>query len=318
MSDRIAPDLNPAGGPPLRAKPSGKARLPGAAAGPRSAGLFVWLLRLLLAGIALVLLSILALRWVPPPTSAFMLQSEVQPVRYSWVPADRIADVARRAVIAAEDQKFRTHNGFDVEAIEKAYEHNKNAGRHRRGASTISQQTAKNIFLWSGGGYFRKGIEAGLTILIEKLWGKDRILEVYLNVAEFGPGIYGVEAASQAFFGKPAARLTPEEAATLASVLPNPRHWNVRSPGPYVKTRIAWVLGQMGYGHAGTPAEEPEPSAADFAAGSGEGAVADPRDTDTSPPAPEPSVTPMPLDEVPSANDSGKPDSADVPATPVK
>jgi monofunctional biosynthetic peptidoglycan transglycosylase len=221
---------------------------------------------LLLVCIALLLMPVILLKWLPPPTTAFMLQSPVKPVRYNWVPANRIAEVARRAVIAAEDQKFRTHNGFDVEAIEKAYAHNRKA-RRKRGASTISQQTAKNLFLWPGGGYFRKGVEAGFTVLLENIWGKDRILEVYLNIAEFGPGIYGVEAASQAYFHKPAAQLSAGEAARLAAVLPNPRHWSVTAPGAFVQARSNWIVGQMGYGHRDVPAEEPEPPAGESDAG---------------------------------------------------
>lgn len=207
----------------------------------------VWLLWMIAVLAGLVLLPVIALRWLPPPTSAFMLQSAVKPVRYDWVPLARIAKPAGLAVVAAEDQKFWEHQGFDLEAIEKAVEHNRKS-RRKRGASTISQQTAKNLFLWSGGGYFRKGIEAGYTILIEALWPKARILEVYLNIAEFGPGIYGVEAAAQQFFGKPAAKLTPMEAARLAAVLPSPRRWSVARPGPYVQQRTQWIVGQMGYG----------------------------------------------------------------------
>ena len=216
------------------------------------------LFKLLLWLAALTLLPIVIFKWAPLPTTSFMLQSPVKPVHYTWVPASRIADVAGRAVIAAEDQKFRTHNGFDVEAIEKAYAHNRKS-KHKRGASTISQQTAKNLFLWPGGGYFRKAVEAGITVLIENIWGKDRILEVYLNVAEFGPGIYGVEAASQAYFHHAAAKLTPTEAARLAAVLPNPRHWKVNAPGAYVQKRVSWIVGQMGYGPRNAPSEEPEP-----------------------------------------------------------
>lgn len=220
--------------------------------------LFMRLVQLLLLLIALVLLPIIVFKWVPIPTTAFMLQSEVKPVQYKWVPANRIAKFAGRAVISAEDQKFYAHNGFDIEAMEKAYAHNKKSKR-KRGASTISQQTAKNLFLWSGGGYFRKGIEAGITVLIENIWGKDRILEVYLNVAEFGPGLYGVEAASQKYFHKSAAQLTPTEAARLAAVLPNPKRWKVNSPGTYVQKRVRWIVGQMGYGSRSAPVEEPEP-----------------------------------------------------------
>jgi monofunctional biosynthetic peptidoglycan transglycosylase len=185
------------------------------------------LLVLILLAAGLPLLLVLMLREVPPPVTSFMLQSEVRPVHYEWVPADEIAETARKAVVASEDQKFWQHRGFDLEAMEQAYRENQRRGR-RRGASTISQQTAKNLFLWPGGGYLRKGIEAYLTMLIELCWPKARILEVYLNIAEFGPGIYGVEAAARRYFGKPASRLSAGEAARLAAVLPNPR----RVPGP--------------------------------------------------------------------------------------
>lgn len=251
--------------------------------------LFMRLIKLVLILIALVLLPIILLKWVPPPTTAFMLQSPTKPVQYTWVPASRIADVARKAVVAAEDQKFRTHNGFDVEAMEKAYEHNKKSKR-KRGASTISQQTAKNLFLWSGGGYFRKGLEAGITVLIENIWGKDRILEVYLNVAEFGPGVYGVEAASQIYFHKPAAQLTPTEAARLAAVLPSPRRWKVSAPGAYVQKRVSWIVGQMGYGSHG-PSEEPEPPTTGPESGGQLNDVDDGITTTVTPSATEPSAT---------------------------
>lgn len=201
----------------------------------------------LLAALLLPPAVVLALRFVPPPTSAFMLQSQVKPVRYRWVPAERIAETARRAVVAAEDQKFWTHGGFDFEAIEKAY-HDNRKRRRKRGASTISQQTAKNLFLWPGRSWLRKGLEVSFTVLLEWMWPKERILEVYLNIVEFGPGIYGVEAAAQAYFHKGAARLTPTEAARLAAVLPSPRRWKPDRPGPYVAARGAWILAQMGYG----------------------------------------------------------------------
>ncbi len=253
----------------------------------KRSSLFMRLIKLALILLALVLLPVILLKWVPPPTTAFMLESPTRPVHYTWVPAKRIAEVARRAVVAAEDQKFRTHNGFDVEAMEKAYAHNKKSKR-KRGASTISQQTAKNLFLWSGGGYFRKGLEAGITVLIENIWGKDRILEVYLNVAEFGPGIYGVEAASQAYFHKPAAQLTPIEAARLAAVLPSPRRWKVNAPGAYVQKRVSWIVGQMGYGSRG-PSEEPEPPSTGPESGGLLNDVDEPVFSDT-PSAPEPAT----------------------------
>ncbi len=215
------------------------------------------LLWLSLAVLAAFVLPVLALRWLPVPTTAFMLQSEKKPVRYQWLDAAQIPDVARRAVVASEDQKFFEHDGFDIEAMQKAHAQNQKSKR-KRGASTISQQTAKNLFLWSGGGYFRKGLEAVYTVLIEALWPKQRILTVYLNIAEFGAGIYGVEAASQAFFNKPAARLSVAEAARLAAVLPSPRKWSAARPGPYVQKRSAWISRQMGYGPRAAPAEEPE------------------------------------------------------------
>lgn len=221
--------------------------------------MFKGILALLAVVVVLPVLLIVTMRFVPPPVTAFMLQSDSNPVYYHWVPKEQIAEVARKAVVAAEDQKFWSHDGFDFEAMSEAHEKNKK-NKTKRGASTISQQTAKNLFLWPGGGYFRKGIEAGLTALIEAIWPKTRILEVYLNVAEFGPGIYGVEAAAQKFFGKSAATLSAAEAARLAAVLPNPTRWSAANPGGYVSQRSAWVMGQMGYRRAGTPApiEEPE------------------------------------------------------------
>ncbi|MGH8539314.1 MAG: monofunctional biosynthetic peptidoglycan transglycosylase, partial [Stenotrophobium sp.] len=291
---------------------------------PRSSSssrLGVRLLRGLLYGVlllaALVPLTILALRWLPLPTTSFMLQSPTRPVSYHWVPAARIAEVARRAVVASEDQKFWTHHGFDVEAMQKAYEHNQKRHHRIRGASTISQQTAKNLFLWPGGGYFRKGVEAGLTVLLENLWGKDRILEVYLNIAEFGPGIYGVEAASQAFFGKHASQLSASEAARLAAVLPNPRHWSARAPGAYVQRRAEWIMGQMGYGSRGTPVEEPEPPASELPNDDetpGGGAMP-PEPAPTAPEAvPQPT---LPAGQTPPADSSApQPENAQ-PATPA-
>jgi monofunctional biosynthetic peptidoglycan transglycosylase len=262
MNPRIEPTLEPAAAPVLRVDPELRMARP-APREPAGDSPLSWIFGLLLALIALVLMPIVGLRWLPPPTSSYMLQSPVKPVQYRWVPAASIAEPMRRAVVAAEDQKFWKHNGFDVDAIHKAEQYNLDHEHRRRGASTISQQTAKNMFLWPGG-YVRKGIEAALTVLIEKIWGKDRILEIYLNIAEFGPGIYGVEAAAQNYFGKPASALTPEEAARLAAVLPNPRHWSVRDPGAYVQSRIAWIMGQMGYGAPGAPQEEPEPPASEL------------------------------------------------------
>lgn len=148
------------------------------------------------------------------------------------------------AVVAAEDQNFPHHFGFDVDAITRAVEHNEK-GRTVRGASTISQQVAKNLFLWSGRSYVRKGLEAGLTVLIELLWPKKRILEVYLNIAEFGDGTYGVNAAARRFFNKPPDRLTAQEAALLAAVLPSPKRSSATHPSAYVRQRAQWIQTQM-------------------------------------------------------------------------
>lgn len=202
-----------------------------------------WLLLAPFAFAAFAVLQVLILRVVPPFTSAFMLASDTA-VHYDWVPWQRIAPAAGLAMVAAEDQKFPEHWGFDFEAIDKALDHNKHS-RRIRGASTISQQTAKNLFLWSGRSYVRKGLEVGYTLLIETLWPKRRVLEVYLNIAQFGPGVYGVEAAAQAYFHKPAARLTRSEAALLAAVLPNPVRLRVDRPSAYVLGRASQIEGQM-------------------------------------------------------------------------
>jgi monofunctional glycosyltransferase len=195
----------------------------------------------LLAGSVLL---VLLLRWVPPPTSAFMLEAEIRPVHQHWVPWSRISADAKLAVVASEDQKFPDHHGFDFEAIDKAIEHNE-THRRMRGASTISQQTAKNLFLWSGKSYLRKGLEAYFTVLMERLWPKRRILEVYLNIARFGPDVYGVEQAAQQYFGKPAAQLDAHEAAVLAAVLPNPERMHAGRPSDYVQMRADEVEAQM-------------------------------------------------------------------------
>jgi len=190
---------------------------------------------------------------VPVPGSAFMLGYQFErlssskplpPLRHDWVSWEAMADEAKLAVIAAEDQRFPEHHGFDVEAIQAALEHNREGGS-TRGASTISQQTAKNLFLWSGRSWLRKGLEVYFTVLIETLWTKKRILTVYLNSAEFGTGIYGVEAAAQTFFHRPARQLTAQQAAQLAAVLPNPRRYSAERPSAYVWGRAAWIRVQM-------------------------------------------------------------------------
>jgi len=205
--------------------------------------LLKWTALLALAWIALTATPVLMLRWFDPLTSAFMLR-DPNPTRYEWVDFNRISPNAALAVIAAEDQQFPYHFGFDLKSIREAALQNGHRKRVR-GASTITQQVAKNLFLWSGRSYVRKGMEAWFTMLIEAAWPKQRILEMYLNIAEMGRGVYGVEAAAQKFFRKPAARLTRAEAATLAAVLPNPRRFRADRPSRYVAARRDWILGQM-------------------------------------------------------------------------
>lgn len=191
---------------------------------------------------------------MPVPFSAVMVERQLGAwlsgdfgyVAHSdWVSMDEISPWMGLAVIAAEDQKFPDHWGFDVSAIEKALAHNERNENRIRGASTLSQQTAKNLFLWDGRSWVRKGLEAGLTLGIETVWSKKRILTVYLNVAEFGDGVFGVEAAAQRYFHKPASRLSLSEAALLAAVLPNPLRFKANAPSGYVRSRQAWIMRQM-------------------------------------------------------------------------
>jgi monofunctional biosynthetic peptidoglycan transglycosylase len=198
----------------------------------------------LLSTAMLSVLVVLALRWLPVPTTAFMLQDDEPALRHEWVSWGEISGHVAVAVIAAEDQKFPLHDGFDFAAIDKALD-DAGRGRRQRGASTISQQVAKNLFLWPGHSWVRKGLEVWFTIWIETLWPKRRILEVYLNSAEFGRGVWGVEAASRQYFGKPAARLNQPEAALLAAVLPSPKRMRAANPSAYVRSRQDWVLKQM-------------------------------------------------------------------------
>jgi len=208
---------------------------------------------LLLGAVACALLVVLALRWINPPTSAFMMGTRLAALasgdhhyttHYEWVDLGHISPQAALAVIASEDQQFPFHSGFDFKSIREAERHNA-VSRHVHGASTISQQVAKNLFLWSGQSYFRKGLEAGLTVMIEHCWSKKRILEVYLNIAEFGRGIYGVQAAAQHFFREDAQRLSRDEAALLAAVLPNPRRYHVEAPSRFVLARRDSIAEQM-------------------------------------------------------------------------
>lgn len=194
---------------------------------------------------------IIALRWVNPPFTAFTLQAgwgeldqEFYSLRTNWVPADELPEHMIWAVVSAEDQLFFEHSGFDVESIEEAWE-DRQEGVRTRGASTISQQVAKNLFLSPAQSFFRKGIEAGITVLIELFWTKERIIEVYLNIAEFGPGVYGIGKASDTYFNRPASQITPEMAARFAAVLPSPKRMRVNPPSPYTSERSRWILRQM-------------------------------------------------------------------------
>ena len=216
--------------------------------------LWYWGKRAVIGIIALWLAGILIFAFLPVPFSMVMIERQLGAwltgdfsyVAHSdWVPMDEISPYMALAVMAAEDQKFPEHWGFDVSAIESALVHNQRNQNRIRGASTLSQQTAKNLFLWDGRSWVRKGLEVGLTAGIELVWTKRRILTVYLNIAEFGDGIFGVEAAARHFFNKPASKLSASEAALLAAVLPNPLRFKVNAPSGYVISRQQWILRQM-------------------------------------------------------------------------
>jgi monofunctional biosynthetic peptidoglycan transglycosylase len=209
--------------------------------------------RLVFAFVVLSLLIVALFRYVSPPSSAFMLaaqwdmwwhQNIDRQIEYEWVAAEQISPQAYRAVLAAEDQRFFDHHGFDWQEIRSAMRERTQGGR-LRGASTISQQTAKNLFLWRGRSWLRKGLEVWFTGLIELCWPKERILEVYLNLAQFGPQTYGVQAAARTYFRKDARALTRDEAALLAAVLPNPTQLNVAAPSNYVRNRARVIATQM-------------------------------------------------------------------------
>lgn len=204
-------------------------------------------MRRLLRNIALALfivlvagpvVAVILFRFVPPPVTPLMVIRAVEGkgLDHRWRPIDEVAPALPRALIAAEDARFCEHHGFDFNALQKAYANNE-AGKKIRGGSTISQQTAKNVFLWPGRSYVRKGLEAWFTVLIEIGWGKKRIMEVYLNSIEFGPGIYGAEAASRRYFGVGADKLTQAQSSRLAAILPSPLKWRVIKPGKYVAKR---------------------------------------------------------------------------------
>ena len=216
----------------------------------RLISLFLLSIALLVGGSAGV---VLAWRWIDPVSTSFILQRKAseliaggnaRDVKHTWVAWEAISPQAGIAVIASEDQRFAEHWGFDLDSIQDAIEERQSGGR-LRGASTITQQVAKNLFLWSGGGWVRKGYEAYITVLIEMFWSKQRILEVYLNIAQFGDRTFGVGAASRRFFAKRPSALNAREAALLAAVLPNPVRMRVDDPSRYVQSRARWIQEQM-------------------------------------------------------------------------
>ena len=204
--------------------------------------------------LVLVVVFVIPLAWVaiyrllPPPVTPLMVVRLTQGngLDYRWRPISQISPALVQAAVAAEDSRFCEHHGFDFHAIEKAMAHNERRPNRIRGGSTISQQTSKNVFLWQGRSYLRKGLEAYFTVLTEGLWGKRRIMETYLNVVEWGPGIYGAEAAAQRYFGTDAAHLSNVQASRLAAILPSPLKWRADQPGPYVQRRTRRIGGAMG------------------------------------------------------------------------
>ena len=211
--------------------------------------IFLFVLRLLIILFTAHFLYAVLLIWVMPPVTITQISGIIKGHGFDRtnISLEEIDPQTALAFIASEDQRFAEHNGFDWESIEKAIEHNKENPDRMRGASTISQQVAKNVFLWQGRSWFRKGLEFYSTFLIELLWSKRRILEVYLNVAQTGKGIYGVEAAAQNYYNKSASKLTNTEAARIVACLPNPEVYSVTKPGPFVKRRTQWILKQMKY-----------------------------------------------------------------------
>lgn len=214
--------------------------------------IFRWAVRILLALWLLSVVAVVMYRFVPVYVTPLMLSRAVNQLwegekmvwKHDWVPLEEISPYLVRAVVASEDNLFLQHHGFDVQQIRKAIEEAEQ-GKRQRGASTISQQTAKNVFLLPAHSYVRKGLEAYFTLLIEWIWGKERIMEVYLNSIEMGKGIYGAEAVAQAHFSKPASRLTASESALIAATLPNPRRFNSAKPSPYIRKREAAILDLM-------------------------------------------------------------------------
>ena len=212
--------------------------------------IFVFVFKLITGLVLFSVLMVIIYGWVPVPYTPLMviryIENPDEGIWHQWVPIEDISNNLKIAVIASEDQNFPNHRGFDVKAIEKAMDENQ-AGKRTRGASSISQQTAKNVFLWPNRSWVRKGFEVYFTFLIETFWSKERILEVYLNSIEMGKGIYGAEAASHAWFNKPAKNLTPYEAAAIAAILPNPRVYKANPASNFIQGRKRWIVRQMQY-----------------------------------------------------------------------
>ena len=213
---------------------------------------FIWKAMLWFFGLSI--LSVIIFKFVPVPFTPLMitraidqkLDGQEMTCSHDWVSIENISTNMQKAVIASEDGNFLTHNGFDFDAIKKAMENNEK-GKKLKGGSTISQQTAKNVFLWQGRSYLRKGLEAYFTVLIELIWGKERIMEVYLNSIEMGTGVYGVEAAAKHWYGKTAANLSKREAAGIAAILPNPRKFKASNSSSYIERRKGRIVEHMGY-----------------------------------------------------------------------
>lgn len=192
------------------------------------------------------ILYIVVLKWINPPFTITQVQQmfEQGKLKRDYISYDEMGDNIKIAVVSSEDQKFPVHNGFDIDGIQKAIEKNK-SGKKLHGGSTISQQVAKNVFLWQGRSWLRKGLEVYFTFMIEKIWSKQRILEMYLNTSEMGIGVFGIEAASEYYFNKPARDLTKNEAARIAAALPLPRKYNVNPPSPFISRRAVNIQRQM-------------------------------------------------------------------------
>ncbi|HAQ18782.1 MAG TPA: monofunctional biosynthetic peptidoglycan transglycosylase [Prolixibacteraceae bacterium] len=212
----------------------------------------IWKIIIWFFGISLFL--VVLYRFVPVPLTYLMFircgeqlfAGKELRLKHDWISIDEISPNLQLAVVCSEDQNFMNHSGFDIEAIERSVETAKNGTKRVKGASTISQQTAKNVFLWPDRSWVRKGFEVYFTVLIELMWSKERIMEVYLNSIEMGDGIYGAEAAANFYWKTSAKNLSQTQAAAIAAVLPNPRKYSANPPGPYVQERIGWIVGQMG------------------------------------------------------------------------